>query len=265
MCVCISPRLSAVHKSEAGEHSLASVSSVQHDLNAMVLVQSPQLFSLSHELSQWQGSKLNKAVPENPFLIPVVKSLSPELNAVMRRRGNFPSYHPKQSTSSRSWGGSTINNYKGLCADKLCPIYKHSQSQKLLQRLSEKYTRKANYGTVSCLWQSTQAGQLEMGFARRTWMEAQGHLHASYKYLSCSTGHPSQKAKDISIQEQAPPKTCHHQHRLLNRVQGGSTSNSRSEISLPVPGKIWLRYSLEQLLFHGVIAGYERKSINLEK
>lgn len=121
----------------------------------------------------------------------------------------------------------------------------------------------SNHATVSGSWQSAQAGQLEMGFARRTWVEAQGHLQASY--LSCSTDDPSQKVKNISVQEEAPPKTCHHQYKLFNRVQGGSNSNSRSEIGLPVLGKIWLRYSLEQLLLHGVIAGYESKSINLQK
>lgn len=82
--------------------------------------------TLAMELSQWRASKLNKAVSKNPFLIPVVKSHSPGSHVLTRRRGNFPSSHCNQSTSSQPRGGSTTSNYKGLYAGKLCPVWETS-------------------------------------------------------------------------------------------------------------------------------------------
>lgn len=213
------------------------------------------------DLAQWRGFKLNKIVPENPFLM--VKTQSPGSH-VFTRRGNFPSTHSKQSTSSQPWRGSLISNYKGLCAGKPYPVRKPSTISETFTETLWKIPGETSYGTVSSSWWSAQTDQLEMRFAERTGMDVQGNC----KFLSCGTGDPSQKARDISVQEETSPKICLHQHKWFNSMQGGSNSNSSSEISLPISGKIWLRYFQQQLLQaleHSVIAGYEGKSINLQK
>lgn len=214
-------------------------------------------------LPQWRGFKLNRAVPENPFLILMVKSQSPGSH-VFTRRGNFPSTHSKQSTSSQPWGGSLVSNYKGLCAGKPSPVHETSTISETF-RDSLKNSRETSYGTSS--WWSAQTDQLEMRFAGRTGMEVQGHFTPNCKYLSCGTGDPSQKAKDISAQEEMSPKICPHQHKWFNSMQREQFQQQQWD-HLPISGKIWLRYSPQQLLQaveHSVIAGYEGKSLNLQK
>jgi len=116
--------VTAGHKGEPGHHSPARV-----PLFIITWMWWPccsHSNSLAVMVYQWHVSKLNKTVSENPFLIPVIKSHSPGLCVLTRRKGNFPVCHSNQSTSSQPRGGSTSSKCKGLYAGKLCPVWETS-------------------------------------------------------------------------------------------------------------------------------------------